>query len=102
MKTKLFITMSIFMLASCFSFAALPPNRVHNVTQVEAEEKILDEFKNQDVNIFKKEEFLPSLILNGGAESSKWTFFVDPEPMKGWMHDAYIVEIPKKLFLKRP
>ena len=44
--------MSIFMLASCFSFAALPPNRVHNVTQVEAEEKILDEFKNQDVNIF--------------------------------------------------
>lgn len=67
--------MSIFMLASCFSFAALPPNRVHNVTQVEAEEKILDEFKNQDVNIFKKEEFLPSLILNGGAESSKWTFF---------------------------
>lgn len=67
--------MSIFMLASCFSFAALPPNRVHNVTQVEAEEKILDEFKNQDVNIFfKKEEFLPSLILNGGAESSKWTF----------------------------
>ena len=75
-KTKHFITMSIFMLASCFSFAALPPNRVHNVTQVEAEEKILDEFKNQDVNIFKKEEFLPSLILNGGAESSKWTFFL--------------------------
>ena len=94
--------MSIFMLASCFSFAALPPNRVHNVTQVEAEEKILDEFKNQDVNIFKKEEFLPSLILNGGAESSKWTFFVDPEPMKGWMHDAYIVEIPKKIISETP
>lgn len=32
MKTKHFITMSIFMLASCFSFAALPPNRVHNVS----------------------------------------------------------------------
>lgn len=69
MKTKLFITMSIFMLASCFSFAALPPNRVHNVTQVEAEEKYVIDLiqRDENGNIVGGETFeveAPYLVLN--------------------------------------
>lgn len=29
--------------------------------------------------------------------TEKWTFFADPEPLKGWEHDCYIVTVPKVL-----
>jgi len=87
------ITLSILITSSCLSFAALPPTKIYRVSQEEALEKVMEEFRGQDVDIFLKTD---------GVLQTDWIFFIDPEPMKGWMHDAYIVNIPVNIFVNAP
>ncbi len=45
----------------------------------------MSQFKDQDVDYF---------LLNDYSRG-EWSIFVDAEPMKGWEHDCYIINVPK-------
>lgn len=86
MKLRLFLLVITTIISyNLISAAIAPPTiKLRYVTQEEALRITQQQFSGQDVDIFLKER----------GEFDNFTFFVDPEPMKGWMHDAYVVTIP--------
>lgn len=57
------------------------------VTRDEALEIAKQEFSGRDVDYFIRDD----------NNSTTWTIFVDAEPMKGWEHECYVLQIPRAI-----
>ena len=81
MKAKSFI---ILLLMSWL--AGLSHSQATSITPEEALARVKTMFKGQDVDYY---------LVEDGKLSSTWTIFVDCEPLRGWEHECYTVDVPK-------
>lgn len=88
MKHRIILTVTLIVVLAGSLTAALPPTSNIPLVRILSEEEALatvkEEFAGINVDIFLRNESIPKLNR---------VFFVDPAPMKGWMHDAYLVEV---------
>lgn len=57
---------------------------IRRISEAEALSMVKRQFSAADVDYY--------IIRNYSRDA--WTFFVDAEPLKGWQHDCYLVQIP--------
>lgn len=62
--------------------------QIRIVTQNEALTLLQQQFADRDVDYY-------TLTTEGETVSSKWEFFVDADPLKGWEHECYVASCPR-------